>query len=73
VMGPWSVFFGWIMGFVFHITHINGMSIMNPFEAEPPGVPITSITRTIEINMLQTLGEKNIPTPIMPVDDEYIL
>jgi putative membrane protein len=72
-MGPWSIFFGWIMGFVFHVTHINGMSIMNPFENEPPGVPITSITRTIEINMLQTLGENQIPEPIMPVNDEYIL
>ncbi|HEV8515402.1 MAG TPA: bestrophin family ion channel [Cyclobacteriaceae bacterium] len=72
-VGPWSIFFGWVMGFVFHITHINGMSIMNPFEDEPPGVPITSITRTIEINMLQTLGEKKMPEPILPVNDEYIL
>jgi ion channel-forming bestrophin family protein len=72
-VGPWSIFFGWVMGFVFHTTHINGMSIMNPFENEPPGVPITNITRTIEINMLQTLGEKNIPEPVMPVNDEYIL
>ncbi len=72
-VGPWSIFFGWVIGFVYHTTHINGMSIMNPFEDAAPGVPITSITRTIEINMLQTLGEKNIPEPIMPVDDEYIL
>jgi putative membrane protein len=72
-VGPWSIFFGWVMGFVFHTTHINGMSIMNPFEDSPPGVPITSITRTIEINMLQTLGEKNVPEPIMSINDEYIL
>lgn len=72
-IGPWSVFFGWIMGFVFHTTHINGMSIMNPFENQAPGVPITSITRTIEIDILQTLGEKEIPVPILPVNDEYIL
>lgn len=72
-IGPWSVFFGWIMGFVFHTTHINGMSIMNPFENQAAGVPITSITRTIEIDILQTLGEKEIPVPILPVNDEYIL
>jgi putative membrane protein len=72
-VGPWSVFFGWVIGFVYHVTHINGMSIMNPFENEPPGIPITSITRSIEINMLQTLGERNIPEPVLPVDDEYIL
>ncbi len=72
-VGPWSIFFGWVIGFVYHTTHINGMSIMNPFEDAAPGVPITSITRTIEINLLQTIGEKNIPEPIQPVDDEYIL
>jgi ion channel-forming bestrophin family protein len=72
-VGVWSIFFGWVIGFVYHITHINGMSIMNPFEFAPSGVPITSITRTIEINMLQTLGEKNIPEPIKSVNDEYIL
>lgn len=72
-VGPWSIFFGWLMGFVYHTTHINGMSIMNPFEYAAPGVPITSITRTIEINMLQTLGQKDIPEPIKSVNDEYIL
>lgn len=72
-VGPWSVFFGWVIGFAFHTTHINGMTIMNPFEDAPPGVPITSITRTIEINMLQSLGEKHDLEPIMPVNDEYIL
>jgi len=72
-VGPWSILFGWMMGFVYHTTHINGMSIMNPFEYAAPGVPITSITRTIEINMLQTLGHKEIPEPTPSVNDEYIL
>ena len=61
------------MGLVFHITHINGMSIMNPFEDDPAGVPITSITRTIEINMLEALRETDIPAPIAPVNKEYIM
>ncbi|MEO7992148.1 MAG: bestrophin family ion channel [Chryseolinea sp.] len=72
-VGLWSIFFGWVIGFVYHTTHANGMSIMNPFENAAPGVPITSITRTIEINLLQTLGEKEVPEPIKPVDGEYIL
>ncbi len=72
-VGPWSILFGWLMGFVYHTTHINGMSIMNPFEYAAPGVPITSITRNIEIDMLQTLGEKDIPEPITSVNNEYIL
>jgi ion channel-forming bestrophin family protein len=62
-LGPWSILFGWVTGFVFHSTHINGMSIMNPFEMEPPCIPLNSIVRTIEINLLEALGEKNIPDP----------
>ena len=72
-VGVWSILFSWLMGFVFHITHINGMSIMNPFEDDPAGVPITSITRTIEINLLQALRETDIPSPIAPVNNEYIM
>lgn len=72
-VGLWSIFLGWIMGFVFHVTHINGMMIMNPFDDDPASVPIDSIARTIEINLLQTLGEKNVPEPIAPVNNEYIM
>jgi len=72
-LGLWSIFFGWVMGFIFHITHINGLSLMNPFEDDPAGIPITSITRTIEINLLQALGEKEIPEPIAAVKGEYIM
>lgn len=69
-----SILFGWIIGFVFHTTHINGMSIMNPFELQPAGISLNSITRTIEINLLQMLGETKIPEPVKPErDGEYIL
>jgi ion channel-forming bestrophin family protein len=72
-VGHWSIFLGFMVGFVFHTSHINGMSIMNPFENTTAGVPISSITRTIEINLLQALGEQDIPEPVKPVDGEYIL
>jgi len=69
-----SIFFGWIIGFVFHTTHINGMSIMNPFELNPAGISLNSITRTIEINLLQMLGDNDIPEPVKPErNGEYIL
>jgi len=73
-IGLWSVFFGWIVGFVFHATHINGQSLMNPFELTPPGVPLNAITRTIEINLLQDIGYHEIPAPIAAErDGEYVL
>ena len=73
-VGPWSIFFAWIIGFVYHTTHLNGMSLMDPFELSPTGVPLNSITRNIEINLLESLGESNIPEPELAMHDgEYIL
>lgn len=73
-IGPWSIFFGWIIGFVYHTTHINGLSIINPFEMLPSSIPLSSITRTIEINLLESLGINEIPPPEPTYENgEYIL
>lgn len=72
-MGIWSIFMSWLIGFVFVSTQINGMNLVNPFENKAAGVPINQITRTIEINLLQMMGETNIPEPIKVVNDEYVL
>ncbi len=69
----WSILIGWIIGFVFHVSHQNGMTLMEPFEETPYGVPLNQIARTIEINLLQMLGEEQVPAPILPVDGEYVL
>jgi len=62
-IGPWSILFAWILGFVFHSTNLNGMNLMNPFEPTASCVPLNSIIRSIEITLLQALGEKDIPEP----------
>lgn len=72
-MGYWSIFMGWIIGFVFVSTQINGMSLVNPFENNSSGLPLNNICRTIEINLLQMLKEEDIPEPIKPINNEYIL
>ncbi len=69
----WSVALGVIMGFVFHTTHIIGMSLVNPFENAVMGTPLDQITRTIEINLLQMMGESEVPPPIQPVNNEYVM
>jgi putative membrane protein len=71
--GAWSILLGWVIGFVFHTTHISGMSLINPFEPIPSAIPLDQITRTIEINLLQTLGEVLVPEPVEAIDGEYIL
>jgi len=73
-IGPWSIFFAWIIGFVYHTTHLNGLRLMDPFELKPSCIPLNSITRNIEINLLESLGETNIPEPELALNDgEYIL
>jgi len=71
--GPASIFLGWLIGFVFVSTQINGMSLVNPFENNSAGVPLNQITRTIEINLLQMLEETDVPEPIKPINEEYVL
>lgn len=71
--GIYSIFLGWLIGFVFVSTQINGMSLVDPFDNNSSGVPLNQITRTIEINLLQMLNETEIPEPIKAINDEYIL
>jgi putative membrane protein len=72
-LGIWSIFISWLVGFVFVSTQINGMSLVNPFTNNPAAVPLNQITRTIEINLLEMLGDENIPNPVRPINDEYVL
>ena len=72
-MQYWSIFMGWLIGFVFVSTQINGMRLVNPFETNSSGLPLNHISRTIEINLLEMMGEENIPDPIKSINDEYIL
>lgn len=71
--GPAAIFLGWLIGFVFVSTQVNGMSLINPFENNSAGIPLNQITRTIEINLLQMLEEEEIPEPVKPINDEYVL
>ena len=43
-----------------------GESTENPFEGGANDVPITAITRTIEIDLREMLDEANIPEPLKP-------
>ena len=72
-MGVWSIFISWLVGFVFVSIQINGMNLVNPFENIPAGIPLNQITRTIEINLLQMINEEDIPEPVKPVNNEYVL
>ena len=72
-VGAWSILLGWLIGFVFHTTHLIGLSLLNPFDPIPSGIPLDQITRTIEINLLEMLGKTEVPQPVKPVNHEYVM
>lgn len=46
-----------------------GDEIENPFGLQPNDLPLTAISRNIEINLLEIIGDSSRPEPIKPVDD----
>ncbi|AWV97351.1 bestrophin family protein [Arcticibacterium luteifluviistationis] len=72
-VGILSIAVGTLIGYVFLTTHKIGQSLLNPFEEIPTGIPITQISRTIEINMLQTRKETVLPPVIESIDGEFIM
>ncbi|MCW3162482.1 bestrophin family protein [Chryseobacterium oryctis] len=59
---PLSVLVGWI----FLVLEQIGESTENPFEGNANDIPITQISRNIEIDLREMLGEKNLPPAIQP-------
>ncbi|MDW7692801.1 bestrophin family ion channel [Flammeovirgaceae bacterium SG7u.111] len=72
-IGPWGILFGQTIGYVFVTISAIGRALLNPFDPTPSGIALDQITRTIEINLLETIGEKEIPQPVASIDNEYIM
>lgn len=61
---PFSTLVSW----VFHTMEKIGESTENPFQGGANDVPITNISRTIEIDLREMLDEEDIPEPTQPVN-----
>lgn len=57
---PFSILVAWI----FLVLEKIGESTENPFEGSANDVPISTLSRTIEIDLRQLLGEADIPKPL---------
>ncbi|MBL0912006.1 MAG: hypothetical protein IBJ09_06495 [Bacteroidia bacterium] len=66
-----SVPVGMIVGWVYVVMEMIGDYSENPFEGLHNDIPMLALCRTIEIDLLQMLGEKDIPAPIQP--KEHVL
>ena len=71
-LGYWSAPFSLLIGYVFVMLEYVGRYIEHPFENSVNDVPMDYISRTIEIDLRQILGESNIPTPIEPQGLGYL-
>ena len=61
-----SVPVGLIIGWIYVVMEMIGDYSENPFEGLYNDIPMLSICRTIEIDLLQMMGEKDVPKPIQP-------
>jgi len=62
---PFSVIVGW----VFNSMERVGESTENPFEGSANDVPITAMSRTIEIDLKDMLDETDLPPAITPINN----
>ena len=51
---------------IFIITERLGAELKNPFENEPNDTPMSTLCRSIEIDLRQQLGETELPEPLEP-------
>lgn len=45
-----------------------GDDVEQPFETDDNDLPLHSLSRTIKINLLQLIGETDLPEPVKPID-----
>ncbi len=72
-IGHWAIFFSSLLGTIFVLVYRAGQALLDPFEGTPNDTPMSSIVRTIEINLLEQIGDKNLPAPVEPVDGRYLM
>jgi putative membrane protein len=69
-LGPYSTWFtipfSALVSWIFNTMERIGTATENPFEGGPSDVPITALSRTIEIDLREMLGETELPAPLQP-------
>ncbi|HEX4167543.1 MAG TPA: bestrophin family ion channel [Bryobacteraceae bacterium] len=57
-----------VVSFAFLVLNRIGKNLEDPFENRPYDVPMTALSRTIEINLKQALQMSPVPDPVVAVD-----
>lgn len=69
----WSVPISIVIGWVFLVWNSIVDFSENPFEGLFMDIPIDSLSRTIEIDLREILGEQELPEPVKPCDDGALM
>lgn len=69
----WFLPLSFLIGYVFILLEYLGRHIENPFENHPNDTPIDALSRTIEINLREVLGESDLPPKIEPKEGKYLM
>jgi len=72
-VGYRAIPYSFLLGAIFLLVFVTGQALLDPFEGLPSDTPMSSIIRTIEINLLEQIGAADIPAPVEPVDGSYLL
>ena len=59
-----TIFYSWVVAFVFIEIIRIGIIMQDPFSNGPNDVPMSAICRNIEIDLRQMLGETEVPPPL---------
>lgn len=55
-----------LIAVLFFLVDKTAYNLQDPFQNRPSDIPVTAISRNIEINIKQLLGEQDIPEPLKP-------
>ena len=66
-MGWYTPLGSTLVGFIFLALDKIGRDLENPFDNGIYDIPLSSMSRTIEINLRQAMGERSLPAPLEPV------
>lgn len=65
-IGLWEIPVLLVTASSFFLLERTARYLQDPFNNKPTDSPVTALARTIEINLLQLLGEPDVPTPLAP-------
>lgn len=70
--GAWQVLVTTLISIPFFLLEKTASHMQDPFSNLPTDTPVTAIARSIEINLLQLIGEEDVPPPLEP-DGYYLM